>query len=256
MENLDGAYPQNELAENLLGKVGDGNFGINYRLVPVTSLDIVEQIQRTEIKGIDYRAKIDPENGFASVFDGLAFDPEKVRSQSFALYEKESPVGVMTAVIAPRTWIAEQRYFARENGGARVVDAHAVTGDELPNFYIIPAWTKVLSSHRLKFVIPGFRAFRKVMQEIQESAPSNTWMEAIAQGQFPFERKEELIKLSRRSLNTFIPEDELPFGLKIIGKNNSGSSSSVKMARLMGMKQIADLGSNLTLGPVFTKRVV
>jgi len=254
MEHLN-TYHHNKLAEELVKIVTDFNFGDGCVIRPVTSPDIVEQIKQTEIRGIDYRAKTEPENGFASVFEGLAFDQEKVRSQSFAIYEQESPVGVMSFVIAPKTWIAEQRYFMRENGGVRVVDAKAVTGTELPNFYIIPAWTKVISTHRLKFAIPGFRAFTRVMTKIQESSPQHTWIESIAQGQFPFDKKEELVELSKRALNTFIPEHELPFNLKLVGKNNPGSSSTVKMAKVMGLNQIDNLGSGLTLGPVFTKKV-
>jgi len=247
-------YPHNRLAEELLEVVKNVSFGSGRIIKPVTSPGIVEEIEKTEIRGIDYRAKKKPEDGFASVFEGLAFDPKRVRSQSFALYEQESPVGVMSFVIAPQAWIAEQRYFARENGGVRVVDAQSVTNTEIPSFYIIPAWTKVLHSHRLKFAIPGFRAFRKVMEIIQKSAPSDTWIEVTAQGQFPFDRKGELIELSKRELNTFIAEDELPFDLEMVGKNNSGSSSSVGIALLMELRQVDNLGSALTLGPVFTKK--
>jgi hypothetical protein len=255
MEMLHAAYPSNDLAERLLGEVKAINFGDGCRMVPVTELCIADQIEATEIKGIDYRAKTKSEDGFAPVFDGVAFDSKRVRSQAFALYEGKSPVGVMTTVIAPRTWIAEQRYFAREDGGVRVVDAHAVTGVQLPDFYIIPAWAKVLPSHRLKFAIPGFRAFKMVINIIEEVAPSGTWMEVIAQGRFPFERKGELINLSDRGLDTFIPEDELPFDPGLIGKSDPFSSSSAKMAQLMDMRQVEKLGSNLTLGPVFAKQV-
>ncbi|MCL5970052.1 MAG: hypothetical protein M1450_00920 [Patescibacteria group bacterium] len=205
------AYPENEFANKILNTIRSIHFGDNCKIVPVVSHEIISQIKRTEIGG-DYRAKAEAENGIASVFDGLAFDPEKIRSQSFAFYEGENPVGLMSAVIAPRPWIAEQRYFKREEGkGIRVVDAHTISGEELPEFYIIPAWTKVLDSHRGKFAIPGFNAFKKVMQEIEGSSPTDTWMQVIAQGKLPFDKRENAIELSKREIGTLIPLEEFPF---------------------------------------------
>jgi len=110
-------YEKNLLAQEVYGAIRRANFGSNFRVVPVTSPNIVEQLKASEIKYIDYRAKTEKEDGFAPVFDGLAFDSENVRSQAIALYEGDEPVGVMTQIIAPRKWVEKQRYFEiRENG--------------------------------------------------------------------------------------------------------------------------------------------
>ncbi|MFC1627044.1 hypothetical protein ACFL18_00620 [Patescibacteria group bacterium] len=247
------AYPNNKLANSIYQTALTMGLNDGGKIVPVTTEEIVDQIKNSPIKQLDYRAKIQPENGIGSIFSGLAFDPKSVRIQSLALYEQENPVGIMSFVVAPKTWIKKQRYFKRKNNGVEVVDAQAITGEKLPDFYIIPAWTKVIDSHLLKFAIPGFRAFKKIIKLIQESASQNTWMELIAQGQF--EERSKLAELLKREIGTFIPKNELPFQLDMIGKNNQGSSSSRKMAKLLGLKQVENLGSGLTLGPVFVKEI-
>lgn len=249
------SYSGNQLAQDIYGAIRKANFGSNFRVVPVTSLDIVEQLKASEIKGVDYRAKTETEDDFAPVFDGLAYDSENVRSQAIALYEGDEPVGVMTQVIAPRKWIEKQRYFEREQNGIYVRNFKTVSRNGLPDFMIIPAWTKVIQKHLLRFAIPGFRAFRNAMSQIVESAPENTWMEAIAQGQFPFDQREKLLVIAERDVGTFVPKGELPFKMSLIGKNNNGSSSSVKMSRVMGLRQIQNIGSAMSLGPVFAKKL-
>lgn len=249
------SYDKNMLAQGIYGAITRANFGSNFRVVPVTSLEIVEQLKASEIKEVDYRAKIEQEDGFLPVFDGLAFDSKNVRSQAIALYEGDEPVGVMTQVIAPKKWIEKQRYFEKEQNGIYVRNFETVSRDGLPDFMIIPAWTKVAPRHLLRFAVPGFRAFRNAMSQIIENAPKNTWMEAIAQGQFPFDRRNELLAIAERGVGTFVPKDALPFEMDLIGKNNSGSSSSVKMARVMGLGQIQNIGSAMSLGPVFAKKL-
>src|SRR3990167_9256062 len=105
------AYPSNRFAQGIYEAITQIKFGDGVKVIPVTTLEIAAQLRTSEIKSIDYRAKVTQEVGFASVFNGLAFDPENVRSQSIALYEDDEPVGVMTQVIAPRSWIEGQRYI-------------------------------------------------------------------------------------------------------------------------------------------------
>src|SRR4030067_2667032 len=93
-------YDNNLLAQKIYGAITRVSFGSNLRVVPVTFLDIVEQLKASEI-GVDYRAKTEPENGFAPVFEGLAFDSKEVGSQATALYDGGEPVGVMTQLRAP-----------------------------------------------------------------------------------------------------------------------------------------------------------
>ena len=248
-------YEKNLLAQEVYGAIRRANFGSNFRVVPVTSPNIVEQLKASEIKYIDYRAKTEKEDGFAPVFDGLAFDSENVRSQAIALYEGDEPVGVMTQIIAPRKWVEKQRYFEIRENGIYVRNFEIVSKNGLPDFMIIPAWTKVTSKHSLHFAIPGFRAFQDAMSQIVKSAPENTWMEAIARGQFPSDRRNELLTIAERGVGTFVSKEELPFEISMIGKNDNGSSSSVKMARVMGLEQIQISGSAISLGPVFAKKL-
>jgi hypothetical protein len=247
---------QNPLANGIYSQVEGVGFGSRYQIKPVVSSETAQALKDV-LGGIDYRAKIEPEPGYGSVFEGLDFDSERLRSQSFALYdqEKNRPVGIMTAIVAPKIWVSNQRYFKRESGGARISDFKAITGHDLPDFLIIPAWTKVVPEHLGHFAIPGFRAFRRMMGLIQDKAPENTWMEAIAQGEWPVARRDELAKLTDQGVGAYIPQEDLPFSLDQIGKNNKGSSSSVKMAPVMGLKRIDGLGSSVSLGPSFAKRV-
>ena len=251
------AFAGNNLAKGIYHSVENISFGNGYDFVPVTTSELAQKIKDSSLGGLDYRAKMVPEPGFASVFDGLAFDPENVRTQSFALLarKEKEPVGVMSAVIAPQSWILNQRYFQRATDGVRICDFSTISNDKIPEYLIIPAWTKVVPDHLVHFAIPGFRAFHKVMAVLQESAPENTWMEAIAQGEWPMSRNEEMLQLLDRGLGAYIDQAELPFQLEQVGKNNKGSLSSVKMAPLMGLQRIGRLGSARTLGPVFAKRV-
>jgi hypothetical protein len=244
------------LANGIYEKVKSINFGDGFKIKPVITEETVTALKDVLV-GIDYRAKINPENGFASMFEGLAFDPQRLRSQSFAIINEETnkPVGTITAIIAPKPWISTQRYFMREENGVRVRDFKAVSGDKLPEFVIIPAWTKVVSEYLGHFAIPGFHAFKKMMEFIQQGAPKNTWMESIAQGEWPVDRRDELTKLTDQGVGTFIATSELPFTLDLIGKNSRGSSSSAKMAPIMGLSKINNLGSSVSLGPSFAKRV-
>lgn len=250
------AYKGNPLATDIYHQVIGVDFGSEYRITPVVTEQLAAVVKKT-CKGLDYRARVQAENGFGSVFDGLAFDPDQVRSQSFALYdiEADTPIGVMSSVIAPREWIAQQRYFERVENGVVVRDFQAITGKHLPDFLIVPAWTTVTEENRTKFAIPGFRAFTRVMYTIQQNAPENTWMEAIAQGRFPYDRSNELQRLAEIAVGTHIPTAELPFDLDLIGKPSDGAMSSAKMAPLMGLNQSPNLGSSKTLGPTFSKQV-
>lgn len=244
---------EESLAIQLSRLMTSENFG-DSRIVPVDSRDILSQLNDAKI-GLDYRVKAEPEEGFASTFEGLAFDPEKLRSQSFAIYEQDKPVGVMSLVIAPKPWIEEQRYYKKENNGVRVVDAHTITGGDLPDFYFIPAWTKVVLSHKGKFAIRGFGVFSKAIDLVQKNAPKNTWMEVTAQGRLDPQKREASISLAQEKYDKFIPKNELPFDIETIGEIAPESSSTAKMARIMGLERIEDIGSDSTLGPIFAKKV-
>lgn len=255
MQNLE-AYDDNKLANQIHYTVQKVSFGAGYRVEPVTNNKIAQDVVNV-IGGIDYRAKRQVEPGFLPVFLGLAFDPDNLRSQSFALYDNttDQVVAVSTTVIAPKGWLAEQKYFRKENGGVTVTNFAEINGANVPDYVVIPAWTKVVPELRLKFAIPGFRAFREIMSLLKQSAPQNTWIEAIAKGQFPVTQKAELKLLTDLGVGTHIPANNLPFDIDIVGRNSPDSSSSVKMADLLGLKKAKDVGSSTSLGPPFTKKI-
>jgi hypothetical protein len=96
---------------------------------------------------------------------------------------------------------------------------------------------------------------RRIIDVIQEVSPESTWMEAVAQGKFPKEKNSETSAFAECRIGTFFPENTLPFSLDIIGQNNNGSSSSGKMAVLMGMKKVEDVGALPSLGPPYVRRI-
>lgn len=203
--------------------------------------------------GMDYRAKEEEGNGVASVFEGLDFDSENLRTQSYLLEKESEVVAVITFAIAPKKWIEGQRYFRKVEGGVEVCDFKMVAGD-LPEFLIIPAWTKVIPKYRGKFAWSGFKLFDNVLKTIQEESLENTWIEVVAMG--TDNHQEETRGLSRNTpVGTFLREDQLPFSLDKIGVSAESASSTGKMATLLKIPLIPNIGSAGTLGPVYAKSI-
>ncbi|MEI6850829.1 MAG: hypothetical protein WCK26_02585 [Candidatus Saccharibacteria bacterium] len=244
-----------ELANSIEDAVLAINFGEGRTVVPIDSIETIDQLKKAKL-GVDYRVVENSEPGITSVFDRIAFDPKNVRTQSFAIYEGDKPVGSMSFIIEPKSWIVEnERYFQKRGEGVIVLDAHAVSGPELPEFYITPGWTKVSDSHRGSLALPGFRAFMSVMEVLEDSAPEGTWIEAVAQGQLPYDANNEAVNLSKSEVGTVIPFNELPFDMSLFGLSSEGSASTVKMAKSLGLNEIMDICSPSTLGPVFAKKI-
>lgn len=250
-------YSANPFAREVYGAMKGAGFGEDFHIIPVVDESTIEQIKGSKLQGLDYRAKINPEPGFASTFEGLAFDPDHIRTQSTAIFDKDKPIGLMTHVIAPRKWIEQQRYFERVDGGIRVRDFKAVSNNGIADFMVIPGWTILDSDYRFprKIIRPGFTAFNKIMEMIQASAPKNTYVEAVAMGRYPASERQKLLDIAARDLDTFVPLEELPFELDMIGLNADGSMASVYMAERMGLKRVAGLGASRSLGPVFVKQL-
>ncbi len=243
-----------ELANRIEDAVLMTRFGEGRMAVPVTDGEVISQLEGAGL-GLDYRAVLESRPGIASTAEGIAFDPENVRSQSFAVYEGENPVGVMSIVVAPKVWLAKQRYFKKEADGVTVLDAHAIYGPELPDFCIIPAWTKVLDSHRGLLAHPGFSAMKDVIEILESSAPPSTWMEVAAGGLLPQSERAKLHELISLSAGSIVKNEELPFDINIFGQPSNDSLSTVKMAKLLGLSKVEEVGYSVNLGPVFTKKV-
>lgn len=246
---------ESQLANSVYEQGKAVNFGEGRELRPIISIDDIKKIEGEKL-GLDYRARIDPVEGYGSVFDGLAFDESAVRSQSFSVLEADKPIATMTIVIAPKFWIEQQRYFESQDEGVRIVDARDVVGSqELPDFFVVPAWTQVADSHKSKLAMPGVRTFKNILSKIEEQSPENTYIETIAQGRLGKKERLAVSKLlAARQLNDEISFEDLPFDRELVGKNSEGSSSTVKMAGLFGFKKAENICSANTLGPVFYRK--
>jgi hypothetical protein len=252
---LKESYTNNPLAEEIYQLMVNIGFGGQFKVEPVINQEAVTRIKDSSLQGLDYRSKTVFEPGFGTVFTGLAFDPENIRTQATAIYDKEKPIGLMTHVIAPRAWVSQQRYFERVDDGIVIRDFRAVSGNIMADYLIIPGWTILDRQYRFPRAIikPGFEAFKQIISLLKSQSPNNTFIEAAAMGKFPPSQRNLLLELVNREVGTFISKSELPFELDEIGQNAEGSMASVNMAEKIGLSRIADLGSGRSLGPVFAK---
>jgi len=251
------AYRGNPIAQGVLTELQRSFFGAQYKLVPVINKNVVKQVQAT-IRHLDNKARVTTDNEYATVFEGLAFDPHRVRSQAFTIFDKvtRKPVAVSAFILAPTKWILSKRYFEKASDGIIIRDfRHLSHNDQQPNFLFFPGWTYVDPGYRLQFALPGFRAIKNVMTYIRANAPNHTWAEEIPRGTWPRNRETETVALAKNPVGTHIFADQLPFELSAMGINSPGSSSSVKVARHLGLEKITNISSVSTLGPVFASQL-
>lgn len=251
-------YKNNELANSIFETIVGAGFGEHFLLRAVLNAATAAEIKESPLTGLDYRAKLDDEPGIASTFRGLAFDSENIRTQSTAIYEGDKPIGLMTMAIVPKPWIDKQRYFQAVDEGIVVRDFKAVSIGRGADFLIVPAWTILDPRYRYpkSIIRPGFQAFMKSMEVVQSSAPEDTYIEAVAMGNFPRPRIAELQVIDSKQLGTFVPWSELPFPREMLAVNAESSMASVSMAQRMGLSRIERVASSRSLGPVFAKEVI
>ncbi|MFA6421875.1 MAG: hypothetical protein WCV92_00495 [Candidatus Buchananbacteria bacterium] len=249
------------------------NFGDGIEMVPVDNEETFDLIKNSKL-GLDYRSKKEGDEESASVFDGLDFDPDKLRSQAFALFDmagaEKIPVGIMTFTIAPRRWVEKERYWEKVSDGVVVrdhFDLSDVVGSErsMPEFIISPSWTKVDPRYAGKFAIPGFNVIRKTLGLLAEAAPDQTFLEVSAQGQAGQndrtirQRLAGIVSSSSAGQKFTNQEIEQASGINgfmnLIGKSTEGSATTVQVAKLLGINEAVNYGDDLTLGPVFSKRI-
>lgn len=270
MEKLE--IQPDSISQKISQLVTSVNFGQGLDVVPVSDVDTVEELKGSGF-GLDYRSKVETTEKISSVFEGLAFDPDHVRSQAFALYENlegtMSPVALMTFVIAPKKTVEEERYWEKTPDGlvlSSFEDIQRKIGNEpqMPDFVISPAWTKVDPKYLGRFAVAGFRVIDKVLKTLSDEAPENSYIEISAQGRLfrsdeNFSRAPEFFeaekigtKIDNASMPTFtIPEGSL---IDLFGQNTAGSNSTVKMAELLGITRVEGFADHPRLGPVFVKR--
>ncbi len=263
MENLEN-IPQKPLAQIIDEIVLSRNFGEGIEVVPVKEKSTIDDLKASGVF-IDMRAKEEEGGGYGSVFDGLAFDPENLRCQSFALYTeikgKRVAIATMSIVIIPEKLLTYDRFIEKTKEGVFVrdfSDLNKATGEEssLPSYVIYPAWTKVADNFRGKFAVPGLKTFKQILDKLEELAPPRTFLEVVAQGRLSWEERKTMgVIIATHEAGDFIPYSEFPFNASTLGANIEGSNSTVKFARWLGMTEIKNFSDDDTLGPVFIKKV-
>lgn len=250
-------YPSNSLAQKICDDVCSSRFGNDFQITPIVDASTAQDVQRT-IQHLDNKAKIVPQDGYATVFEGLAFDENRVRTQAVVIYDGKvnRPVAVSTFVIAPRTWVQKKRYFEKVNDGIIIRDFTTISQNQsLPQFLFFPGWTYVDLPYRLHFALSGFRAIKRIMDTIQFYAPERSWAEEIPRGRWPRKRESEVLALAAYPVGTYLSKNDLPFSLEALSQNSLGSSSSVKIAKHLGLHRVNNISSVHTLGPVYVKQL-
>lgn len=253
------------------------NFGEGISVAQLASKEMIEEIRQSEIKNIDYRSLAEDSKEISSVFDGLEFDPEHLRSQAFVLYntkeDKRVPVGVMTIIITPKKHLLRGKYWEKTADGLKLLDFKTLADkadlDKFPEFVIEPAWTKVDPKYKGQFAISGFLAIKKIIAELTQEAPDNTCILASAQGKLSTIKngREAVKRLSEFGLDvgTIVKSEDLPkvrVGEEEIsiaeyfGQNSEGSAATVSLAKALDMSKIKGVVSGTgSLGPIYIKKL-
>jgi len=238
------------LSDDINSEVNKISFGENINIIHVDNQTKYQEVIDSGL-GFDYRAKNENSDKIVSVFEGLDFDKNKIRTQSYFLKDREKIAAIMTFAIIPQKISKEQRYFKKAEGGIEVCDFNSLYVD-IPEFIISPAWTKVDPKYLTKFAVPGFKLFKNILQILENKSPGNTWLEVSARGTYP--TRDILEKfLKEKDVGVFISNEKLPFNINMFGVASNESESTVKMARLLNIPQLQDIATT-TLGPVFSKK--
>lgn len=248
------SYKDNDFANEVLEIMSLTLNKNGYRVLPVVNEAQIKQVVAASLN-LDMRAKITHDNLYDTVFNGLSYDKRRLRSQACIIINPKSDIlAIVTFIIAPKLWIEQQRYFYLSEHTVSIKKAAFLSNDEEADFYIIPGWTQVIPSYKGNFAISGYKAIMSVTQFLCSNSVSKTWLQIIAQGLCPKDKQKIIIELSKNE-NLSINESEFPTSLSNFGMNYQGSSSTVKMARLMGLTKIDHIADSLTLGPVYMKYI-
>ena len=248
--NMNSFEKLNNLSDEINSSIQNISFGENINIVRVDNKDKFAELSDSGL-GLDYRTKSENSDKFGSVFEGLSFDENKIRTQSYFLKDKEKVAAIITFAITPRKWANEQMYIRKKDSGIEICDFSTLNKENL-EFIISPAWTKVDPEYLNKFAVPGFKLFKNVLEILENKSPQNTFLEITARGNY-IKKGELQESLKEKGVVTFMSEDELPFKLDEIGVPSKGAESTAKMARLLNIPQLQDVATT-SLGPVFIKK--
>jgi hypothetical protein len=245
---------KNSIIAQEVNKISDLDYGKEFCYKPIVDMETYSLVKSN--LGMDIRSKCKKNEKFESVFAGLDFDPDRIRSQAFSVYCNGIPILVSTICIVPKVWIEEQRYIYNDDGRIKVCNIQLITNKEIPNFLIVPAWTRLNKFYTQRFAIKGVRILIAIINFLSYSAPIGTSIEIVAQGLIGKEKQQAISELIEKvGTGNYISEEDLFFSRDIIGKNYPGSTATVKAAVALGLKKIVDTGAGTTLGPVFIKSV-
>jgi hypothetical protein len=300
-KNFDRVNSTETLAYELESEVQKAGFESPFKISKMSTAQ--EYLLVNQKFGCDYRAKpLETEQEgvlIAPTFRGVAFDPNRLRSQTFVItnnqltdfhlvgndkevvitlpksiqergltyqdygyddfqvkHEQDSAIGIMSIVIAPERYIANEKYFKSDHDKLRLVsfqEAHGLS--ETPAYLVIPAWTIVEPQYRTRFAIPGFRAYKRMLDVIAENAPVNTYIEASAAGKIEGANRRQLFELRELPIGTEFDQEYFPYDFSLLGENSPGSSSSVKLAGMLNLEKSENIGSSRSLGPVFLRKL-
>lgn len=249
--NFDSFEKLNNLSEEINSEVQKSSFGDGIDIVRLDNLEKYNEVINSGFT-TDYRLRKEKEESSQFAFKGLAFDMDRIRTQSYYLKDKEKIAAIMTFAISPKKLVTEQRYLRKTDKGVEICDFKSINKED-PEFVISPAWTKVDQAYLTKFAIPGFKMFKNVLQVLENKSPKNTWTEIMARGA-NLNQAELMELVNKKNVGDFIYKEELPFDLEKIGIALKESESTSKMAKLLNIPELPDVG-NLTLGPVFAKKI-
>lgn len=239
------------LDETIDNVVREFSFGEGFSVSRLNTKEKFEAVSNSDV-GVDFRANQEGADGLSSVFEGLSFDPENTRVQAYYIETEGKIVAIMTFAIVPKKFIVEQRYIRKKEGGVEICDINSLIG-KVPDFNIVPAWTKVDDEYKTKFAIVGFRLIKKVLETLEQKSPQNTCIEVSALGDNRLSKiNSKLIK--DHKVGDFVLEKDISYSLDEIGVSSEGSRSTVKMAKLLDIPEMTGVGT-VSLGPVFIKEV-
>jgi hypothetical protein len=219
----------------------------------------IKRVESTEERlsmttGHDYRTSVEEQMGVASVFRGVDFDPEKIRTQEFAITREGRNIGVMTVAICPK-WSNEQaRYLQRtEDGQFGIITIQDLTGGVAPDFLIVPAFLELNENERgngalTKAMINSEKA---IMAICSKNAPrdSLTYIQMSAQADLTYAEID--------SIRQMVQAGKLEISETLssrIGKPRHESRAAVTLACHLGIPAAPNVASIIGGGPVFMKK--
>lgn len=120
---------------------------------------------------------------------------------------------------------------------------------------VVIGWTAVLPEYVGYFGAFILRTYAAMLDAVSELSPEGTYIEIAAQGTM-FEKRQELSTAAKRDVGMTINAMDFPVtDFSLIGHPREESRASVTAARFLKIPQIPNVGSVMSLGPVFIRDI-